>query len=89
MATNFLAFHVKRCEPEMIVPTKPTPHELNYLSDIDDYDFLRTRIPLIWYYKNNSTTSPSVEGKDPVKVFKEALGKTFVYYYRFDGRLWR
>lgn len=82
-----LAFHVKRCEPELIVPEKPTPHELKSLSDIDDQEGLRFQVPFIWSYKNNSIISPSMKGKDPVKVIREALGKALVYYYPLAGRL--
>ncbi|KAF3447689.1 hypothetical protein FNV43_RR08392 [Rhamnella rubrinervis] len=82
-----LAFHVKRCEPELIVPEKPTPHELKSLSDIDDQEGLRFQVPFIWSYKNDSSASPSMTGKDPVKVIREALGKALVYYYPLAGRL--
>ncbi|KAF3447687.1 hypothetical protein FNV43_RR08390 [Rhamnella rubrinervis] len=83
-----LAFHVKRYEPELVVPAKPTPHELKYLSDIDDQEGLRFQIPFIWFYKNNNSTSPSLmDEKDPVKVIREGLGKALVYYYPFAGRL--
>lgn len=76
---------MKRCEPELIVPEKPTPHELRSLSDIDDQEGLRFQVPFIWSYKNNK--SPSMDGKDPVKVLREALGKALVYYYPLAGRL--
>ncbi|XP_015897713.1 alcohol acyl transferase 1 allele GSa-like [Ziziphus jujuba] len=87
-----LAFHVKRCKPELVVPSKPTPHEVKYLSDIDDQEGLRFQVPFIWFYENkknhNNSTTPSMElGKDPVKVIREGLGKALVYYYPFAGRL--
>lgn len=80
-----LAFQVNRCEPDLIVPAKPTPHELKYLSDIDDQEALRIQVPFLWYYKSNS--SSSTEGNDPVKVIREGLGKALVYYYPLAGRL--
>ncbi|XP_048319554.1 alcohol acyl transferase 1 allele RGa-like [Ziziphus jujuba] len=89
MASNnsHLAFQVKRCIPELVVPAKPTPHEVKKLSDIDDQESLRFLIPAIWFYRNNSSNNPSMEGKDPVKVIREALGKALVYYYPLAGRL--
>ncbi|KAF3449651.1 hypothetical protein FNV43_RR10382 [Rhamnella rubrinervis] len=40
-----LAFHVKRREPEIVVPVKATPWELNKLSDIDDQEGMRSLFP--------------------------------------------
>ncbi|KAJ6884259.1 benzyl alcohol O-benzoyltransferase-like [Populus alba x Populus x berolinensis] len=76
-------FSIHRREPELIKPAKPTPHEFKLLSDIDDQEGLRFHIPLIQLYRHN----PSVQGKDPVKVIREAIAKTLVFYYPFAGRL--
>ncbi|XP_048319433.1 alcohol acyl transferase 1 allele RGb-like [Ziziphus jujuba] len=84
---SHLAFQVKRSIPELVVPEKATPHEVKKLSDIDDQESLRFLIPVIWFYRNNSSNNPSMEGKDPVKVIREALGKALVYYYPLAGRL--
>ncbi|XP_015897299.3 alcohol acyl transferase 1 allele RGa-like [Ziziphus jujuba] len=81
---NF-TFKVKRCEPELIVPAKPTPHEVKKLSDIDNQKGLRKHTYAVWFYKKGS--SPSMEGKDPVKVIREAIGKALVFYYPLAGRL--
>ncbi|KAJ6883166.1 LOW QUALITY PROTEIN: hypothetical protein NC652_030401 [Populus alba x Populus x berolinensis] len=70
-----LVFKVQRREPELIKPAKPTPHEFKLLSDIDDQEGLRFHIPLIQLYRHN----PSVQGKDPVKVIREAIAKTLVF----------
>ncbi|XVF30603.1 hypothetical protein REPUB_Repub16aG0072600 [Reevesia pubescens] len=78
-----LVFTVRKCEPELVAPAKPTPHEYKLLSDIDDQESLRFQIPLIQFYQYN----PTMEGKDPAKVIKEALAKTLVFYYPFAGRL--
>ncbi|XP_034711524.1 methanol O-anthraniloyltransferase-like [Vitis riparia] len=78
-----LVFSVKRCAPEFVRPTNPTPREVKQLSDIDDQEGLRFQIPVIMFYPNN----PLMKGKDPVKVIREALGKALVYYYPFAGRL--
>ncbi|KAK7827263.1 benzyl alcohol o-benzoyltransferase [Quercus suber] len=85
MAPSFtsLVFTVRRCEPELVSPAKPTPHEFKQLSDLDDRDSLRFQIPTIQFYKYN----PSMQGRDPVKVIREALSQTLVFYYPFAGRL--
>ncbi|KAF3449615.1 hypothetical protein FNV43_RR10346 [Rhamnella rubrinervis] len=77
---------VSRCKPELLVPAKPTPCEVKKLSDIDNQ--LRNQIPEIWFYKNNNNEYPSImEGKDPVKVIREALSRALVYYYPLAGRV--
>ncbi|THG20514.1 methanol O-anthraniloyltransferase-like [Camellia sinensis] len=78
-----LVFIVRRQNPKLLVPSKPTPHELKQLSDIDDQKGFRFQVPVIMFYKNN----PSMEGKDPASVIREALAKALVFYYPFAGRL--
>jgi hypothetical protein len=78
-----LVFTVRRCKPELVAPAKPTPHEFKQLSDIDDQEGLRFQIPVINFYKYD----PSMQGRDPVKVIREALAQTLVFYYPFAGRL--
>ncbi|CAK7333777.1 unnamed protein product [Dovyalis caffra] len=80
---NPLVFKVSRCEPELVTPIDPTPHEFKPLSDIDDQDGFRVQIPVILFYPYH----PSMQTRDPVKVIKEALAKTLVFYYPFAGRL--
>ncbi|KAL2517339.1 HXXXD-type acyl-transferase family protein [Abeliophyllum distichum] len=81
--SSTLVFTVKRREPELVVPTKPTPREIKKLSDIDDQEGFRFQIPLMFFYRDN----PSMRGKDPVGVIREGLAKTLVYYYPFAGRI--
>ncbi|KAF9589876.1 hypothetical protein IFM89_029116 [Coptis chinensis] len=78
-----LIFTVKRSEPELVFPALPTPHEFKSLSDIDDQRGHRFQVQNILFYRN----SFGMEGRDPVKVIKEAIAKTLVYYYPFAGRL--
>ncbi|KAL4594564.1 hypothetical protein ACB092_12G028000 [Castanea dentata] len=78
-----LAFTVRRCEPELVAPTKPTPHEFKQLSDLDDQDCFRFQIQLIQFYR----CDPSMHGKDPVKIIREALAQALVFYYPYAGRL--
>ncbi|KAM0935277.1 putative benzyl alcohol O-benzoyltransferase [Dioscorea sansibarensis] len=83
MASSSLVFTVRRQEPVLVGPAKPTPHEFKRLSDIDDQEGLRFLIPVIQFYRKD----PSMGGKDPVKVIKEALGEALVFYYPLAGRL--
>ncbi|XWS64987.1 hypothetical protein CRYUN_Cryun05aG0052200 [Craigia yunnanensis] len=78
-----LVFKVRRCEPELVTPVKPTPREYKPLSDIDDRDGHRFQYPMIQLYRYN----PSMKGKDPARVIRDALAKTLVFYYPFAGRL--
>lgn len=78
-----VAFFVMRSQPQLIVPAVPTPHEQKQLSDIDDQQGLRFQIPFLIFYRNH----PSLKGKDPLSIIREALGKALVFYYPFAGRL--
>ena len=53
-------FKVRRCEPQLIAPAKPTPHEFKLLSDVDDVE--RCQIPVIQFYRFDH----SMQGKGPV-----------------------
>ncbi|KAH7843367.1 hypothetical protein Vadar_015755 [Vaccinium darrowii] len=88
-STAGLVFKVRRKTPELVAPAKPTPREFKLLSDIDDQQGLRFQIPSIHFYrKDGSSSSSSMEaGRDPVKVIREAIAKTLVWYYPFAGRL--
>ncbi|KAK2991163.1 hypothetical protein RJ640_015468, partial [Escallonia rubra] len=83
--SSSLVFKVTRHEHELVVPAKPTPNEHKLLSDIDDQEGLRFQIPVIQFYRNND--HPFTGGRDPVKVIREALAQTLVFYYPFAGRL--
>ncbi|KAF5735166.1 Benzyl alcohol O-benzoyltransferase [Tripterygium wilfordii] len=82
-APTSLMFKVQRHEPELITPAEPTPHELKLLSNIDDQEHFRVLVPGVLIYRHN----PSMEGKDPVEVVREALSKALVFYYPFAGRI--
>ncbi|XP_019155929.1 PREDICTED: methanol O-anthraniloyltransferase-like [Ipomoea nil] len=76
-------FVVRHMEPELLVPAKPTPHEIKQLSDIDDQKGLRMHFHMIMFYRAN----PLVIGKDPVGVIRDALAEALVWYYPLAGRL--
>ena len=80
-----LVFKVQRCKPELVAPAKPTPYEFKQLSDIDDQKGLRFLISTIHFYKHDSSILQEI--RDPVKVIREALAQTLVFYYPFAGRL--
>ncbi|OMO57439.1 Transferase [Corchorus capsularis] len=84
LSSSSLKFTVQRCEPELVCPAKPTPREYKLLSDIDDQESLQFQFPIIQFYHH----SLSMQGKDPVKVIREALAKALVFYYPYAGRLW-
>ncbi|OIW13459.1 hypothetical protein TanjilG_22250 [Lupinus angustifolius] len=83
LQTPSLTFQVRRNPPELVTPANPTPKELKLLSDIDDQTSLRCHISLVAFYRHD----PSMKGKDPVEVIRQALSKTLVFYYPFAGRL--
>ncbi|KAK4729234.1 hypothetical protein R3W88_022222 [Solanum pinnatisectum] len=69
--------------PKLVEPAKVTPHDTKHLSDIDDQGSTRFQVPILMFYKYNS----SMEGKDPAKIIKDGLSKTLVFYCPLAGRL--
>ncbi|KAL3360525.1 hypothetical protein AABB24_013783, partial [Solanum stoloniferum] len=69
--------------PKLVEPAKVTPHDTKHLSDIDDQGSNHFQVPILMFYKYNS----SMEGKDPAKIIKDGLSKTLVFYYPLAGRL--
>ncbi|WVY92938.1 hypothetical protein V8G54_032026 [Vigna mungo] len=82
-SSSSLKFTVRRCQPQLVPPAIPTPHEFKPLSDIDDQEALRIHLPMIHIYRKQA----SMAEKDPVQVIRQALSKTLVFYYPFAGRL--
>jgi len=82
-SSSSLQFTVRRCEPQLVPPAIPTPHEIKLLSDIDDQEGLRFHVPFIQIYPKQT----SMAEKDPVQVIRQALSQTLVFYYPFAGRL--
>ncbi|XP_019155930.1 PREDICTED: uncharacterized protein LOC109152737 [Ipomoea nil] len=77
------AFVVSHKEPQLLVPAKPTPHEIKELSDIDDQKSLRIHVSLIMFYRAN----PRMKAKEPVEAIRDALAEALVWYYPLAGRL--
>ncbi|KAI3923391.1 hypothetical protein MKW98_026984 [Papaver atlanticum] len=88
MAFSSLEFIVRRREPELIVPAKPTPYEIKYLSDIDDRKGLRFHASTVLFYRKKDLCVVSTCKTDDIVGFmKKALAHTLVFYYPFAGRL--
>ncbi|XP_026447822.1 benzyl alcohol O-benzoyltransferase-like [Papaver somniferum] len=89
MAFSALEFTVRRREPELIVPAKPTPYGSKFLSDIDDRKGHRFHTPTIHFYRNKRDICMASTCKidNIVDVIKKALANTLIFYYPFAGRL--
>ncbi|EES11578.1 LOW QUALITY PROTEIN: hypothetical protein SORBI_3006G247400 [Sorghum bicolor] len=82
-STAGLKFTVRRLPAVLVVPAAPTPREMNRLSDIDDQDGLRFRVPIVQLYRRNA----SCDGLDPAAVIRDAVARALVHYYPLAGRL--
>ncbi|KAI3831689.1 hypothetical protein MKW92_017509 [Papaver armeniacum] len=80
-----LVFTTRRKQPEFISPSIPTPHELKYLSDMDER--LRFHTPVIQVYRNNENNGNMGRNSDPVDVIRKAIANALVFYYPFAGRV--
>lgn len=78
-----LPISYSRRKPELIVPKNKIPKEILYLSDIDDQEGLHFQMPILMFYKYNS----SMKGKDHAKIIKDGLSKALVFYYPLAGRI--
>ncbi|XP_057807281.1 benzyl alcohol O-benzoyltransferase-like [Salvia miltiorrhiza] len=78
-----LSFKIIKKSSMLVSPAESTPYEFKYLSDIDDQGGLRAYIPIVYLYPKN----PSMEGKDPVNIIRDAIAKALVFYYPLAGRL--
>lgn len=79
-AMTTLTFAVRRRNPELLDPDKPTPRETKRLSDIDDQETLRRHVPFVLFYRGGLQA-------DPAGVIRRALGQALVPYYPLAGRL--
>ncbi|XP_016549939.1 alcohol acyl transferase 1 allele RGa [Capsicum annuum] len=81
--THTMSISITHHKPKLVIPAIETPRETKYLSEIDDQGSTRFQIPIIMFYKYNS----SMKEKDPAKCIKDGLSKTLVFYYPLAGRL--
>ncbi|MQL87655.1 hypothetical protein Taro_020209 [Colocasia esculenta] len=86
MAPHPLTFSVRRCEPVLVAPAEPTPHEFKGLSDLDVQKGARYQISGIWFYQARNA-EPGGDAVDPATAIKDALSRALVYYYPFAGRI--
>ncbi|XP_059276341.1 methanol O-anthraniloyltransferase-like [Lycium ferocissimum] len=70
-------------KPILVVPARVTPCGTKNLSEIDDQGSARFQVPVLMFYKYNS----SMLGKDPAMIIKNGLSKTLVFYYPLAGRI--
>eukprot|EP00253_Pinus_taeda_P025773 PITA_25773 len=78
-----LHFKVTRKPAVLVAPSRPTPEEFLYLSNIDDQPTLRFHCPFVQFYRFD----PSKKGEDPARVIREGLANVLVIYYPFAGRV--
>ncbi|MED6221730.1 hypothetical protein PIB30_057567 [Stylosanthes scabra] len=83
-SSSSLVFKVRRNEPELVAPARPTPHERKLLSNLDDQKALRFHLTVVQFFPNNPLITP---WDDFIHFFKEALSKALVFYYPFAGRI--
>lgn len=78
-----LVFNVKRQQPVLVAPAKPTPHEFKPVSDIDDQEGLRFQTPNLQIYRNHE----AFRGQNLTELLRKAIAKALVFYYPLAGRL--
>ncbi|CAN6209563.1 unnamed protein product [Urochloa humidicola] len=83
-----LSFAVRRRDPELVGPARPTPRETKRLSDIDDQQGLRNHLPFVLFYHGRGGAGADADAvDDPAAVVRRALGEALVPYYPLAGRL--
>ncbi|XXG65469.1 hypothetical protein AAC387_Pa05g3161 [Persea americana] len=78
-----LVFNVRRQQPVLVAPAKPTPHGFKPVSDIDDQEGLRFQIPGVYIYRNHV----ALRGLNLSHVIQKGLAEALVFYYPLAGRL--
>ncbi|KXG25604.1 benzyl alcohol O-benzoyltransferase [Sorghum bicolor] len=85
-STAGLKFTVRRQPAVLVAPAAPTPRELKRLSDIDDQEGLRFRVPVVQVYRRSASCAGGGL-LDPAAVIRDAVARALVHYYPLAGRL--
>ncbi|EAY77473.1 hypothetical protein OsI_32516 [Oryza sativa Indica Group] len=76
----------RRSKPELVAPSRPTPHDTKLLSDLDDFRNHYEYTPLVAFFRTSSTGNiPSAP--PPEMTIRRAIAEALVYYYPLAGRL--
>lgn len=66
----------------MVPPSRPSPRNILYLSNLDDHLFMRIRFDALLVYTNGPH-----KAENPVKIIRDALSEALNYYYPLAGRV--
>lgn len=88
-SSTMVTFTARRSEPELVAPALPTPHEVKYLSDIDNQRSLRYYATLVEFFRGHPAEDDVQlrRRRDPVVAIRSALAESLVYFYPMAGRL--
>uniref|UniRef100_A0A0D9XH83 Uncharacterized protein n=1 Tax=Leersia perrieri TaxID=77586 RepID=A0A0D9XH83_9ORYZ len=75
---------VRRSKPELVAPSRPTPHDTKLLSDLDDLRNHYEYTPILAFFR--SAAGANTNSNMPA-VIRKALGEALVYFYPMAGRL--
>lgn len=75
-----------RREPELVMPVRPTPRGIKYLSDIDNQRSFRFYATIVEFFRGQPTHD-QLPWRDPVIAIRSALAEALVYFYPVAGRL--
>uniref|UniRef100_A0A0E0M4Y9 Uncharacterized protein n=1 Tax=Oryza punctata TaxID=4537 RepID=A0A0E0M4Y9_ORYPU len=88
MASRLIA---RRSKPELVAPSRPTPHDTKLLSDLDDFRNHYEYTPLVAFFRSsgggNVPSAPPPEMSLLATTLRTALAEALVYYYPLAGRL--
>ncbi|RCV43495.1 hypothetical protein SETIT_9G298800v2 [Setaria italica] len=77
-----MSFTTRRSKPELVVPSRPTPHETKHLSDLDNLRNHHEYTAVVCFFRSAGRMP-----KDTAKAIRAALAEALVYYYPVAGRL--
>ncbi|CAN6324377.1 unnamed protein product [Urochloa humidicola] len=79
-----MSFTTRRSKPELVAPSRPTPHETKHLSDLDKFRNHHEFTVVACFFRSAGRMP-----KDTAKAIQAALAEALVYYYYYPvaGRL--